>query len=150
MKKTLSALTFLIAVSTAPLAAQERTEPAYDKDGGTATLLSVLVTGGGQMYAGETTKGLMLLGGAIGSVVAGAALSSYEEECDPNNCDQVWDYTPLQIGTLAALGFWVYGIVDADDSVERMRAKSASLPAVLPTLAEGADGSTRVGVSVRF
>ena len=41
------------------------------KDTGTATLISVLITGGGQIYTGETNRGLLLLGGGLGSVVVG-------------------------------------------------------------------------------
>src|SRR6478752_5348303 len=41
----------------------------------TATLLGVLLPGGGQMYAGRTGKGIALLALSTGAVVAGAALS---------------------------------------------------------------------------
>jgi len=155
MKKLLSALALFAAIATTPLRAQQRPEtPAYDKDPGTAMLIGALVTGGGQIYAGETAKGLGLLGGAIASVGVGTALtlSSVEVNCDDDiYCEDETNYAPLVVGYLAALGLWGYGIVDAPKSVERMRARSqsASLP-VVPTMSVSRDGSTHVGMSFSF
>ncbi len=89
------------------------------KDPGTATLIGVLVTGGGQFYSGETTKGATLLGIGLGSLVVGAAASgtscgtySSYSSCSTNTA-------PLLLGTLAYLGTWVYGIMDAGNAARR-------------------------------
>ena len=85
------------------------------KDPGTATLISVLVAGGGQFYSGETNRGLMIMGVGLGALVIGAAATS----CDLYSCSS----TPLVLGSLVYLGSWVYGIMDADESARRMNAK---------------------------
>jgi hypothetical protein len=55
--------------ATAPAAIQQPTQTIVGyKDPGVATLFGVLITGGGQMYAGRTGKGLALLGLGVGSV----------------------------------------------------------------------------------
>jgi hypothetical protein len=51
---------------------------------GTATIYSVVLPGGGQLYSGEVGRGLMLLGGSSAAILAGSALSS-EATCKYDN-----------------------------------------------------------------
>lgn len=85
------------------------------KDAGIAQLLSFLITGSGQMYAGEAAKGLALL---LSGATAGAiAINSAD-------CDAVYgcgddDRAITALFAVAAISIWVYGIADADNAVER-------------------------------
>jgi hypothetical protein len=114
------------------------------KETGTATIISILIVGGGQIYAGETTRGLIMLGAAYGSIIAGAVLST----CDIySSCST----TPLAIGALAALGIYIYGIVDAAPSARRMNAKHGyKVSSLSPVMRTGPNGFSQVGVSVAF
>lgn len=114
------------------------------KEPGTATIISILVVGGGQIYAGEINRGLLMLGGAYGSLVAGAVLSS----CDPySDCN----YTPLTIGALAALGIYVYSIVDAAPSARRMNAKNGYTESSVSSLMRaGPNGTAQMGLRIAF
>jgi len=105
--------------------AQQATKPGF-KETGTATLWSVLITGGGQFYAGESGKGLALLGGSLGSVILGAALST-DATCDISgfniSCNEA-NFTPLYAGIGASLALWIYGIMDAPKAAKRTNAKN--------------------------
>lgn len=101
-------------------AAVPRKAQATAKDPGTATILSVVIVGAGQMYAGDISRGLMMLGGAYGAIILGAIASSGPScnfaslECSDGT------YAPLYVGALAAVGIWVWGIVDAAPTTRRM------------------------------
>lgn len=87
----LLAIAFLLAGSSSPAVAQDSgarlgvsplgtARQGHEggpsrKDPGTATLISALVIGGGQMYAGDTTRGLLMLAAPI--------LPSSEGRCFP-------------------------------------------------------------------
>lgn len=154
--KTIIALVVLLSAAAAPLRAQTPPPVGY-KDPGTATLLSVVVPGGGQLYSGETNKGLMLLGGGLGGLILGTAMTtnSISASCDYDEltCSDDTNYLPMAVGYLAFFGTWVYGIIDADDSAQRMNAKRGMAQVldgpVVPVLAASGDG-TRIGISIRF
>lgn len=125
-----------------PSAVQQGDRPSA-KEPGTATLISVLVTGGGQFYAGDTKRGLMMFGGSVGSLVAGAALSG----CGGYSCN----LTPLYIGSLAAVGIWVYSIVDAAPTARRMNAKYGyKVSGLSPIINVGPGRTTQIGLQLRF
>lgn len=107
---------------------------ASEKDPTIGLLLSILVTGGGHFYAGETTKGLILLGIGVGAYVAGAALS------DSDNL------TPLYLGAVVSLGAWVYGIIDGMKAVERYNAANGFALAPAPIRTENGVG---LGLAMR-
>jgi hypothetical protein len=126
-------------------------QPYLYKDPGTAQILSFLITGGGQMYAGEAGKGLGLLLIGAGSAVAGAAASTtecsvgyYSSSCDNN-------LAPFYAGLGIAAFTWIYGIATADDAAHRHNARQGfpTAPQVAgPYVAPGGAGATQVGVSV--
>lgn len=135
-----------------PATAQQQNPLGY-KDPGTATLISVLVPGGGQMYSGETRKGATLLGIGLGGLVLGTALSVESVGCDGLDCDTDANMLPMAAGYLVYLGSWVYGIMDASDSANRMNAKRGMALGgvqVEPEVAVQREGGTRVGVTLRF
>lgn len=134
--------------------------PAGYKDPGTARLLSVVITGGGQFYSGETMKGVTILGVGLGSIIAGSMLTAmnandcvydyYNGSTDGCTASMVW---PSYVGWGVALGAWVYGIMDADDSAARANARlgfAAGQTGVAPMLSVGRSGEAVVGLNVTF
>ena len=129
---------------------EDRILPGY-KEPGTALLFGFLITGGGHFYSGETKKGLILLGSAVGVLVVGAALSTqsctqfvFTTYCEAN-------YTPLYIGALLATGAWVYGIIDADNAAMRANARNGLTLNVRPVPVRTPDtGSARPGLSLQM
>lgn len=155
MTKLLFVLALVCAVST-PAAAQQAAGPGY-KDPGTAMIVSVLIPGGGQLYSGETGRGLTIMGVGLGGLVLGVAATtaSVGVSCDDDfNCEDDTNYLPMAAGYLLYFGSWIYGIIDADDSAARMNAKrglARVLPEnVSPVVAPGGRGGTDVGVAIRF
>ncbi len=121
-----------------------------DKSPGTPRLFAVLITGGGHLYAGETTKGLTLMGISLGAWLAGTALSS--PSCSFSGFDASCDdgLGPLYLGAAVAGATWIYGILDADDAARRQNTRLASMANadLRPHLSSRSDGATRVGLSV--
>ena len=156
MIRILLPLALACILAAAPATAQLDARATY-KDPGTSTLLSVAVPGGGQLYSGETRRGATLLGVGVGGVVLGlaATTSSVSVSCDTAyDCEDDTNYLPLTLGYAAFLGSWIYGIIDADDSAQRMNAKrgftGATQPRVAPVVASTRRGGTQVGLAVAF
>ena len=142
MKNLCMRLSLIIAAAAVlcvrPAAAQQQA-PGY-KDPGIATIISVVVPGGGQMYAGETKRGAMLLGIGMGGLIVGSAASTTST-------------TPILAGSLLYLGTWIYGIMDASDSANRMNAKrglAVGEVQVQPVVGVQREGGARVGLELRF
>lgn len=120
--------------------------PFQYKDGTTATVLSVLITGGGQMYSGEVGKGVTMLLVGVGSVVVGYAASG----CDEYGCN---DTAGLTAGYAGALAVWIYSMIDAHSAAARHNAlapRTALVERVSPMIASGAQGTARLGLSLRY
>ena len=117
----LSLLALLLAA--APTLRAQPTADARPVRPGTATVLSVIVPGGGQIYAGETVKGGLILVGVGAALTAGTTASYAASQHDdrygcPAPC---WEFepTPLLIGVGVAGALWLYGIVDAPGAATR-------------------------------
>ncbi len=114
---------------------------AAGKSVATAAALGVLVPGGGELYAGKTAKGAVVLLGAAASLAAGYLISSEEvlevsyeasgvRSCDPgtgsctypvNRIEKVEETRQIVIGAAAAGAFWLYGLVDGIRSARAYR-----------------------------
>lgn len=144
----------LVLLAAAPAHAQTATPPAGYKDPGTAMLIGLLVPGGGQMYAGETKRGVTILGVGMGSLLAGSMLSLKESsDClEGLECSGGLGTTPLLLGYLGYLAAWGYGVLDADDSAERVNASRGLAVAgmAVEPIAAPSPGGTRLGVQLRF
>lgn len=92
-----------------------------EKDPATALLFSILIPGGGHLYAGETGKGSFLLVVGMAAPTAGLLLSSYGSvEYDRGGYEyHEPNLTPMYVGVAAGLAAWIYGIADAGPAVER-------------------------------
>lgn len=147
----------LCASLTALPAAAQNTAPGPGyKDPGTATLVGVLVAGGGQLYTGEVKRGLTIFGAGLGSLMLGSLLVTNEaDNCidsDFEDCSATGFQAAALLGYVGYLGAWAYGIVDASDSAKRVNARNGVTVAgvqVEPIAAPSRDG-TRVGVTLRF
>jgi len=109
--------------------------PGY-KDPGMATLFSVLITGGGQIYAGDTGRGFLLMGGGVGAVIIGCGVSGSLSACE--------------LGLVVDLGVYVYAIVDAAPTARRMNARNGVKVAVIPLVLPSAQPRFGVAIHVQM
>ena len=96
------------------------------KSPGSAALISLLITGGGQLYNEETTKGVIMLVVAVGFTAL--AIDGIDEyDCDPFESCSPW---LLPVGLTGALAMKVWSIVDASAGAKRwnLRHNLAGLP----------------------
>lgn len=124
--------------------------PVSYKDPGTATLISVLMVGGGHFYAGETETGLILVGLSLGAPLAGAYYTATSCRSDGFfGCSNDVSLTPLLVGLGIGIGAHVYGIVDAGAAAQRTNARNgyAIALAVVPS---GAGLQPGLALTARF
>ncbi len=121
------------------------------KSPGRAALISLLITGGGQMYNGQVGKGTALLVLNIGSIVAGAAASS-RAVCSPGYGCSDANLTPLYVGATVAVVTWIYSMTDAYNTAEAHNAelefRAGAQSRVQPVLAPGSDRRVLIGLSL--
>ncbi len=122
------------------------------KDPAAATLFSILIPGGGHLYAGEARTGFFLLGSSFLATSVGAVLTldSVEADCSAGfyePCEEATNYTPLVVGATYAALAYLYGVVDAANAAERHNDKMRALSAGLTYSRAGGGG---VVLSVRF
>jgi TM2 domain-containing membrane protein YozV len=130
---------------TAWLAPETQGPAKAPKSGGTAALLSFLITGGGQVYNEEYAKGsIMLILGVGFTVMAIDGINEY-------GCDQYESCAPwlLPVGLAGALTVKVWSIVDAGAGAKRWnRRNNVGMLEVRPALALQQLSGGRVGVTV--
>lgn len=131
--------TTLDAIAQAPslayeLPAETLAHAAQAKDPTFGLLFSILIPGGGHIYAGETDTGLTLLAIGIGAPLLGALLSG----------DNI---APALIGYGVGIGAWVYGIIDGRKAVERYNAANGFALAPAPV---SAGGDVGFGLAMRY
>lgn len=109
-----------------------------EKSGSTAFLLSFLITGAGQMYAGETGKGVSLLlldiGGTALLINGAASCAGYGSHCEDGQ---------IAAGAALALGAWIYSMVDAPGAAGRYNREHVR---ALPVVGVAPRGGANVGV----
>jgi hypothetical protein len=109
------------------------------KSGATAFILSFLITGGGQVYAGETGKGvalfLMNVGGAALAINGLAQCDGYYS----NGCND----SQVAIGAALLVVPWIYSMADAPGAAGRYNRKHAG---VQPLVGLGPRGSAKLGL----
>ena len=119
------------------------------KSPSTATVLSAVIPGGGQIYAGETAKGGLLLVGSGTALATGAVVAKREPYFGcPDPCWE-FDTAPLLIGAGVAGALWLYGIVDAAGAARRANRRHGLASLELAPVRIAADGRHRAGVSLR-
>jgi len=124
---------------------------ASPKDPSLGVMLSLLVPGGGQMYAGRPGKGVaLLLTGAGGLAIAYAAFGNETLFC--SECASS-DYNPWPVVMVAAgaglfLGAWIYGIADAPTQVRRWNQEHGFRMARLQPTISLAHRRTQMGLRI--
>ncbi|MEX0686779.1 MAG: hypothetical protein WD267_10170 [Balneolales bacterium] len=117
---------------------------ARPKDPGTAALLSVLVTGGGHMYAGEVGKGLLLLAGGVASTAIGVSVWADNLENDLEAST-----TPLWIGVAGSVTMWIVGIANSESAVINYNERHGFKPTVEPSF-QSVNEANYVGAKLTF
>ena len=135
-----------------PQPAPSRSTSLAPKDGTTATLFSFLLTGGGQMYAGEPGKGFVLLGIGLGGAALAVSAASNVETCGYGSyydtCGEP-DYGLVYVGLGVSAFSWVVSMVDASRAAHRYNVKHGINTAdITPVISPARNGQTRVGLSL--
>jgi len=118
--KAFIVLALLLTVGTVQVTHAQRSQENISsstelKEPSTGTLYGAALWGGGHLYAGETNRGMVLLGIGAGSLLAGSALSDFD------------NLTPLYVGYAVSLGAWGYSIYDGGKAVERYNERIQSM-----------------------
>lgn len=113
----------VLALGARPLLAQQPPSQPL-KSGTTATVLALLLPGAGHIYAGETGRGLLLMG--TGALAWGYAFS--DGQCkrpytDVRTCELEKNETLAGISMAAALGVYAFSAWDAHRAVKRTNAR---------------------------
>ena len=114
------------------------------KDGAVGVLFGFLLTGGGQFYAGNNSKGAILLGLSLAEVVAAVSVVS---NCDPYCTDS--HITTAQALLLPAVFNWVYGMATAPGDVRKWNEEHGAVARVRPMF-EPRDGRVAIGIAVAY
>lgn len=128
-------------IAQAQRSAQDTSSSMELKETSTGTLYGAALWGGGHLYAGETNRGMVILGIGAGSLLAGSVLSDFD------------NLTPLYVGYAVSLGAWGYSIYDGGKAVERYneRVRNMSDVRIDVTPAVATHNSTpALGVALRM
>jgi hypothetical protein len=125
-----------------PASAASADSVAFEpRSASTAFVLSFLIAGGGQLYAGETKKGVLLMLAELG----GAGLIIH----DLATCDELLSVgcneTKQVAGAVLVLGSWIYSMVDAPGAARRYNEKYGRAQ---PIVDVEPGGAARFGVRV--
>ncbi len=135
----------VVAETAAGERATTASPTAYSrKDGAVGVLFGFLLTGGGQFYAGNHTKGAVLLGLSLAEAVAAVSIVN---GCDPYCTDS--EITTAQLLLVPAVFNWIYGMATAPGDVRRWNEAHSAVARVRPVV-EPRDGRTAVGLAIRF
>lgn len=100
------------------------------KDPATATLVSILVPGGGQFYAGRSVKGAGLLITSIAApLVASQVVANDLENCasSRSGCDADDSLGALYVGIGVGTAAWLIGVVSASGDAKKANQKESLL-----------------------
>jgi hypothetical protein len=114
------------------------------KDGATGVLFGFLLTGGGQFYAGQNTKGAVLLGLSLAEAVTATTVIN---RCNPYCSDS--DITSAEVWLLPIVFNWGYGMATAPGDVRKWNEAHARVARMRPVM-EQRDGRTTLALAVAF
>lgn len=123
----------VLMAAAVPASGQERIVEA--RDPAVAIGLAWLCPGCGHFYSGETTKGALIAGISVGSVMGGLVVQLKQSARYTNlNCQTTvgrldcnepsMDLTPILVGGAIGLAGYVYGLIDAGPSARRMNERN--------------------------
>jgi hypothetical protein len=139
-------------IQGAPVQGRGATEPARavargaysPKDGAVGVLFGFLLTGGGQFYAGNNSKGAVLLGLSLVEVVTALSVVG---QCDPYCTDS--QITTAEALLLPAVFNWVYGMATAPGDVRKWNEAHGAVARVRPMI-QRSEGRTGVGLALSY
>jgi hypothetical protein len=139
-------------IQGAPVQGRGATEPARavargaysPKDGAVGVLFGFLLTGGGQFYAGNNSKGAVLLGLSLVEVVTALSVVG---QCDPYCTDS--QITTAEALLLPAVFNWVYGMATAPGDVRKWNEAHGTVARVRPVI-QREEGRTGVGLALSY
>ena len=115
----------------------------------TATALSVVIPGGGQIYSGEVAKGGLILVGTGAALATGVVAAKREPYFGcPDPCWE-FDTTPILVGAGIAGAIWLYGVLAAPGSARRANERNGLAAIELAPTLIAAEGRQRAGVLLR-
>lgn len=163
----------VLLASSGMLQAQE--QPEGYKDPKTATEWGYLLPGAGHIYAGESTKGWLLMGASVGALIGGitmtlnsgddSELSAAEASFGEQDFGAVGtsssstvkaeetDMVPAYVGIGVFGAGWIYSVVDAPKAAERTNRKnglSGLLPGRVTPYVTVRGGSTQYGLRLEI
>lgn len=171
MKARICAVTLSLVLAGSGQLSAESTSKDY-KDPKTAMVWGYFLPGAGHLYAGESGRGLLVMGTSVGALIGGiamtlgsgddSALSAAEDSfldqdfgaggtTSSGNLVEETDLVPLYVGTgVFALG-WIYSLVDAPKAAERTNQKSglSILPGRVAPFVATRGGSTQYGLRLQ-
>ena len=120
----------LLAVTIGTASGQERNVDR--RDPAIALGFAWLCPGCGHLYTGETTKGALIAGISVGALASGFVMQvaqSKDFRCEvgsiPSQCRAPrTDFTPILVGGAIGLAGYLYGLIDARASAERMNERN--------------------------
>lgn len=117
-----AALLCVFAISARPSAAQQSGQPSKSET--TATILGLILPGAGHIYAGETGRGLLLMGAAGLAFAYGFSDGQCKRPyTDVRTCELDKNETLAGISLAGALGIYAYSAWDAHRAVKRANAR---------------------------
>jgi hypothetical protein len=126
---------------------------SLNKDPQLATVLSLIVPGGGHIYSGESVTGIAILGISIGAALLGTSIAiKKEQECidllvwsyEDNDC--AGESVKYAIaGYTASILAWLYGVTDGGNAARRFNKGKGITISALP-----ADRGALVKMTFRF
>jgi hypothetical protein len=156
MKRYLGLIALLVVVGAGTAEAQRMDaagapRPEGWKDPNTATWWGLVAPGAGHLYAGETGRGLALLG--VGAALGAATWVLWDQdlegECVPNQGCNLTQSLAYWIPGGALIGVWAFSVFDAHRSAMRMNQRRgfSMLEGVQPHVVQ-VGARTELGVRV--
>jgi hypothetical protein len=124
----------------------QQVRPEGYKDPTTSLILSIVIPGGGQFYSGDTKKGAIIIGTALGGIIIGSSLAVGSAESGSGSGVGAG----LLLGYAAYLGAWIYGMVDASDAAHRHNVQLGIAAGLRPVVAPLNNGSVGLGLSIGY
>ncbi|MEX0686780.1 MAG: hypothetical protein WD267_10175 [Balneolales bacterium] len=123
-------LTLLILCVSLSANAQDYEKIVFPKDPVSATLFSLVIPGGGHLYAGDLDTGFALLGSAVVAPLAGWLLYVNSAIKAEDVSHKEANTTPLVLGSLVSLACWVGGAIDASNAAHKYNENISLSPSV--------------------
>ena len=151
MSRTMTDILIALMLGASTIGAQDTVRAsAVEMKSPTVARVVGIIPGAGHIYAGETGRGLLYMGGTLGVLALGAMVLAVEclsdlgveEDCNSSGADNVV--------TAAVLAVWGWSIYDAGRAAHRTNARRRLRMSLLVAPARSAAAYTRDGRAVKL